>query len=280
MERTDRNSAVLRAPGARAPRALLAALFGLALVFGAAPGARAQARFGCLCAANYQNGWQNALPYSWNRCGWFVDELDSTDIRSFYWSLNGAESFYSSCDHCAGVGAETVSLLYTNTHGGALNSGDAFLAMWNQNAWAQTNTDNWRLGNESTGLSILALYACETLTNADSSASLINRWRNTFRGGLRMVLGSHDKLYDGETTDEVGEDFADDLQDGKTIKWAWFDGNGDWHADQDVKVTATGATESDCIFRRDAMMWQNFGAFPRLRDSQVAWFCSSKIDNN
>jgi hypothetical protein len=239
-----------------------------------------QAHFGTLCQADYQNNWRDALPYSWDRCGWFNDELDDTDLFDFYWNLHGARTLYGSCDGCAGMGADTVSLLYTNTHGGAVNDTDVRLVMWDQNIRARSNTDSWRLGDESTKLSIFANYACETLTNADSSASLINRWRGTFRGGLRMALGSHDKLYDSVTTNECGEDFADNLQDGETIKWAWFDGNGDWSEDQDVKVLATGTNESNCISRKNTMKWQNFGSFTRLRDGDVNWYCSSKIDNN
>lgn len=250
-----------------------------AMLFGE-PKARAAAHFGTLCQADYQNNWRDALPYSWDRCGWFNDELDDTDIKSFYWNLHGARTLYSSCDGCAGMGADTVSLLYTNTHGGAINDTDARLVMWNQDVRARSNTDSWRLGDESIGLSILALYACETLTNADSSTALKDRWRGTFRGGLRMTLGSHDKLWDGTTTNECGEDFADNLQDGDSVKWAWFDGNGDWYADQDVKVLATGTSSSNCTDRKNSIKWQNFTSFPRLRDSNVKWFCSSKIDNN
>lgn len=241
---------------------------------------RGQAHFGTLCQADYQNNWRDTLPNSWNRCGWFNDELDETDIFDFYWNLHGARSAYSTCDDCADFGADSVSLLYTNTHGSALNMNDARLVMWNQNVRALTNTDNWRLGNESRMLSIMANYACETLAAADSSGQMIDRWRNTFRGGLRMALGSHDKLWDSITTDECGEDFADYLQGGDTIKWAWFDGNGDWWEDQDVKVLATGSGETNCNNRKNTMRWQNFGSFGRLRDGNVNWFCSSRIDNN
>jgi Family of unknown function (DUF6345) len=270
MERRKRFSSV---------KVCVAVLFVAAMCLSATD-SRAAAHFGTLCQADYQNNWKNTLPYSWDRCGWFNDELDDTDIFDFYWNLHGARTLYSSCDGCAGMGADTVSLLYTNTHGGALNDTDARIAMWDQNVRARTNTDSWRLGDESIRLSILALYACETLTSADSSSQLADRWRNTFRGGLRMALGSHDKLYDSVTTNEVGEDFADNLQDGDTIKWAWFDGNGDWYEDQDVKVLASGTDSSNCSSRKNDMKWQNFGSFPRLRDGSVGWFCSSRIDNN
>lgn len=259
--------------------ACVAVFLAAATWFGATD-VRSQAHFGTRCQADYQNNWRTTLPYSWDRCGWFNDELDDTDIFDYYWNLHGARTRYSSCDGCAGVGADTVSLLYTNTHGGAINSTDARLAMWDDSVRARSNTDNWRLGDESIRLSIMANYACETLTAGDSSGEMIDRWRNTFRGGLRMALGSHDKLYDGPTTNECGEDFADNLQDGDSIKWAWFDGNGDWYCDQDVKVLATGTGESNCASRRNNMRWQNFGTFQRLRDNSVNWFCSSRIDNN
>ncbi len=243
--------------------------------------ARSAAHFGTYCQADYQNDWRTCLPYSWNRCEGFNEELDESDIFDFYSSLHpDARSAYSTCDDCADFGADSVSLLYTNTHGGAINDTDARLAMWSQNVRALSNTDNWRLGNESVRLSIMANYACETLTAADSGPQMWARWRNTFRGGLRIVLGSHDKLYDGETTDEVGEDFADNLQDGDSIKWAWFDGNGDWWCDQDVKVLATGSGESNCHSRRDNMRWQNFNDYQRLRDGNVNWYCTSRISNN
>lgn len=261
------------------PTVFVAVLLAAALWFGATD-VHSAAHFGTLCQADYQNDWRTCLPYSWNRCGWFNEELDESDIFDFYWNLHGARSAYSTCDDCAGFGADSVALLYTNTHGGAIDSADARLAMWNQNIRARSVTDNWRLGNESVRLSIMANYACETLAAGDSSGQMIDRWRNTFRGGMRMALGSHDKLYDGPTTDEVGEDFADNLQDGDTIKWAWFDGNGDWWCDQDVKVLATGTGESNCGTRRNTMRWQNFGSFPRLRDGNVNWFCTSKISNN
>lgn len=250
-----------------------------ALVFGAT-GARGNAPFGTLCQADYQNGWQNTLPNSWDRCAWFNGELNDTDTQVFYRNLHGAETLYSSCDGCANGGADTVELLYTNTHGGALNRGNASLAMWDQNSSAQSISDGWRLGDESSGLSFMANYACETLTNADSSSSLINRWRNTFRGGMRMALGSQDKLWDSITTNECGEDFADSLQDGDSVKWAWLDGNGDWYEDQDVKVLATGTSSSNCTTRKDKMTWQNFGNYPQLFDGSVVSFCSTKIDNN
>lgn len=256
----------------------------LAAILVPAESALAVARFGTRCQREFQNGWRTTLPYMWDRCGWFNDELDDTDTKVFYWNLHGARNSFSTCDSC-GNGVDDVHLLYVGTHGGAINDTNARLVMWDQNVRALSITDNWRYGDENAGVAFFAQYACETLTNGDGN--IWSRWRTAFRGGLIMALGSHDKLWDSVTTNETGEDFADDLQKGKVVKWAWFDGNGDWWEDQDVAVMATGSSQTaandasaDCKFRRDNVKWQNFGSFARWRDGQVEWWCRSRIDNN
>ena len=266
------------------PRTGSVAIRSLLLVVSLAAPAAAQARFGAYCQADFQNGWRETVPYVWNRCGWFMDELDDTDTRAFYWNLHGARPFFSSCDTCGG-GADTVRLLYVNTHGGAKGDTNARLTMWEQNVRALSNTDGWRYGDGGPPLGFLSLYACETLNNDDGN--IWGRWGGTFRGGLIMARGSHDILNDGVTTDETGEDFADGLQKGKSAKWAWFDGNGDWDADQDVKVMATGSSatgahdaSADCAFRRDTVTWQNAHQYARWRDAAAEWWCTSQIEDN
>jgi hypothetical protein len=242
----------------------------------------AVARFGTRCQSDYQSGWQTTLPYVWNRCAWFNNELDDTDTKAFYYNLHGAKSAFSTCDSC-GAGVDDVHLFYTSTHGGA-NGTDALLAMWNNGSLAASNTDNWRFGDEKSKAAFFAQYACKTLT---IDGNTVTRWIEAFRGGLIMAMGSHDLLYDGITTDETGEDFADGLQKSKTAKWAWFDGNGDWWCDQDVAVLASGSNQTgannaqaDCNYRRDNVKWQNFGGYARWRDGQIGWMCWSYINNN
>ncbi len=247
--------------------------------------AAAQVPFGAYCQQNFENSWQNNVNYVFRRCGWFMDELDDTDTRAFYFNMVDAKPFFSSCDTCSGA-VDTVRLVYASTHGSAKGSADAMLAMWNQNMWALTKTDSWRLGDGTPEpLGFLALYACETLNNDDNN--IWGRWGSAFSGGLLMALGSQDTLNDALTTDETGEDFADNLQKGKSAKWAWFDGNGDWDVDQDVAVMATGSSatgahnaSADCGFRRDTLTWQNAHQYALWRDGQAEWWCASKIDNN
>lgn len=237
----------------------------------------AAARFGTRCQSDYQNGWRDTLPYMWNRCAGFNDELDDTDIKVFYWNLHGGKPWFSWCDACGGGGVDDVKLFYVGTHGGATNDTNARLVMWEQNTRALSNTDSWRFGNDGFKAAFLAQYACETMTNTDGM--LWTRWNGALKGGLQMVLGSHIKFWDSTTTDECGEDFADGLQKGKTVKWAWLDGNSDWWEDQAIAVVASGDTSTDqCHSRKDGITWQNYPDFGRLRDDHVNWWCRSRID--
>ncbi|WP_257457895.1 DUF6345 domain-containing protein [Archangium lipolyticum] len=241
----------------------------------AATGQVAQAvgrTFGTLCTEGYQNGWQKTLPQSYERCSWFNDELNDTDTQSFYYGLKGARPYIENSLDSSLV--ETVDHVFLNTHGGAWSDG-AVYAMWDQNSLA--NTKNMRLGDESTGLSLLSTYACETLYHGDGK--LISRWKNTFRGGLRFVTGSWSKLYDGITTNEVGEDYADELQSGSTIRSAWRYATSDWATDQDPSVMATGTGEADCVSRLKNMKWTNLTSYPRRVDGAVTWYCITYWSN-
>ena len=248
-----------------------------------APAKADAAIFGTRCQSDFQNGWSVTLPEVWDRCAWFNDELDDTDQKAFYFNLHGAHFKFTACDECS-AGPDSVHLLYVDSHGGA-NPGNAGIFMWDQRSIAITPRDGMRYGDENVGLAILAQYLCKTLS-VDSHANIVARWIPVFRGGMIMATGSHDLVWDGVTTDEVGEDFADDLQSRKTVANSWFDANSDWDADQGLAVFATGSSltgahnpEADCAFRRDRLTWQNFGQFARWRDDQVEWICFSKIDD-
>lgn len=227
--------------------------------------AHAAAKFGTMCQSDYQNGWKPTLPEVWNRCGWFNDELNDTDFEMFYFNLHGAKPFLEGA-HDQDV-PETVNLLYMSTHGGAW-SDTAVYTMWDVGQRARTV--DMRLGNESTGLSMWATYSCETLKD---DGKLPLRWSPVMSGGLRYVSGSFDTVYDGDSTNEQGEVYADELQHQNTFKYAWRDSVDDFWSDEDAAVMATGKNSSDCSNRRNGMKWQNYPSYPRLRDGDIGYFC-------
>lgn len=234
--------------------------------------AEAQARFGTGCQKSYENGWQTTLDHVWKRCGWFNDELDDTDHKIFYFDLHGAEWWWEGPGDQLSL--DNVHLFYSSTHGGAWSTKSVW-AMWDDGSLA--SSADMRLGDESYGLSIFSTYACKTLKFSDDK--MWARMGPIFRGGLRYATGSHDLLYDSVTTDETGEDFADDLQKGKSIRFAWKDANSDWWVDNDVTVMTTGTDSSNCLSRRSGMKWQNFGGYARLRDGKIGWYCYTYWNN-
>jgi hypothetical protein len=223
-----------------------------------------------MCQADYQNNWQVELEETWTRCSWFNNELDDTDTKVYYLNLVGGAGHFNDAGDQNYM--EAVNLLWINTHGGAWVD-TATWVMWDQNS--RGFSKNVRLGDEGVGLSMLVQYACATMKWDGVWA----RWGSAFRGGLRYVMGSHDTLWDSSTTNEVGEDFADNIQGSQEFKYAWRDAVTDWNKDQDASVFATGKTSSECANRRDGMKWQNYGNYPRLKDSDVVYICKTSWEN-
>jgi hypothetical protein len=230
------------------------------------------ARFGTMCQRDFQNGWQNTLPNVWDHCAWFNNELDDTDQKIFYYNLQGGKWQWENTGDDSRLDA--VNLFYSNTHGGA-SATDAIWAMWDQGSLAVSSS--MRLGDENWGLSIFASYACQVMKHNDSL--FWTRWDDIFRGGLRIAVGSHDTVFDSSTTNEVGEDFADNLQGSWTIKSAWPDAVSDWNVDNDAAVATVGTNSADCWNRQNNMKWQNYPNYPVLRDNSIGWYCHSNWDN-
>jgi len=254
---------------------------GLVMLLGGAGAAEAAARFGTYCQQDFQNGWQVTTPYTWARCSAFNNELATTDFKIFYFNLSNKKYYLERFgDHQPGLdSADDVDLLFINTHGGAFtNPVTAAYAMYEQGQLAFST--EMRLGDSAWwggGLAVLATYSCKTLKVDDNS--LVARWAPALRGGLKMILGSHDLVWDSSTTDEVGEDFADDIQHQMSFKSAWSSALSDWSVDQDVAVVATGANAGDCWSRMDNMKWQNYGGYPFLRDGNIGYTCWTWWDN-
>ena len=243
---------------------MVGALFGAVMLL--VTGASSTARFGTYCQEEFQNHWKTELHYSWEHCSRFNNELDDTDTKVFYRNLHSARDEFETDNDQNGI--ERVHLAYIKSHGWYSSTAGRW-TMWNDGVRAYTN--NMWLGNENHKTSILASYACGTHHRADGN--LWARWNRPFKGGLRISLGSHHTLWDGPTTDECGEDFADDLQGGMRIRNAWKSALSDWWVDQDVIVLATGEFTSQCRQRRDNMKWQTYTDYPRKRGNDVHVIC-------
>ncbi len=241
----------------------------IALSYGllAAPLVDAGGKTGSACQKEYQNGWQTTLNYAWANCSRFNNEIGNTQ---FYYNLHGAEPYWEvTYDYYM---PEAVDLFYSETHGGAW-TGEAVWAMWDDGDLA--SSDDMMLGNENERLSILSTYSCATLAHDD----IPGRYWRIMGGGTRFTTGSHDKFYDGSTTDEVGEDYADNLKDGDSIRYAWRDGVSDWYFAQDATAMTTGSSQSNCSNRRSGMKWNNYNSYSRLDSGSISYYCWTYWNN-
>ena len=142
--------------------------------------------------------------------------------------------------------ADKADIFLLVTHGN--NNGSAITLAYDcANGGWHSDSTKWKLGDQN--LEWLALYACRTIP----FSSLANTCSRFFYG-LHMVLGSHDSLYDSCTTDECGEDFAQNLLDGDLISDAWLDGIDDWWCDQNAAVAAAERYET---YRGGNYDWPN-----------------------
>jgi hypothetical protein len=237
-------------------------------------------RFGAFCQKSFEAGWQKTLNNVYDLCGWFVSQMNDTASQVFYYDLvNRAYYIEKNGDTQppAYNSVDDVDLFWLATHGG-VTSTYARWAMWNKDV--EASTARMRLGDSAWwggGLAIFVSHACDTLQHNDNL--LVTRWAPVLRGGVKIVVGSHDVLNDSVTTNETGENFAYELQNGATIRNAWVYAVSDLYTAQDATIVATGTNLTDCRNRRDGMKWSNFGNYPFIRDGNIGTTCWAWWDN-
>ena len=237
---------------------------------------------------SFENKWQDDLSYAWAGSDWFRAQVNNnTSTRFGTYNLHGSAQpgrWHSSCDECSSGGLETVDIVYFGTHGGAFDKSvthtnpRAVWAMGDAGTLAES-TKMW-LGNEDDQLQILAIKSCETMSLTEPNEShMWKRWDSVFNGGLYVALASHDTMYFGYYERKAGEKFAEELQGGAKLRYAWKDGNALWNNNQDVMALFASDSETDCSNRRSGMTWSNTASYGRVRDPDVDYWCSTLWDD-
>jgi hypothetical protein len=177
------------------------------------------------------------LTYTFNRSNGFDRELRSAGhARSFYFAdqncwENDLEDTGSGGDDLNF--ADDVDLFWIETHGNHTADGQARLLYdVPQDQW-RTFSGTWELGEQWNAEWIMA-YSCDTA----ALPTITGLW-NIF-AGLHLYCGAWSEMWDGITTDECGEDVADNLTDGDTVSEAWIDGVSDWYFDNHPVVVGPG----------------------------------------
>jgi hypothetical protein len=225
---------------------------------------------GVRCQADFQNNYDPV----WNNygmCNNFISTIKRTDWVDFYFNLHGANVAFvngnpvETCNPCGG--ADSVDFFLIATHGG-IDTSQSRYAMWDfqTRAWS----GSMRFGEAGQQLKVFATYSCDTLATSDGH--FWDRMGPAFRGGVKIMLGAHDLVYDGD--DQKGTEFASRAQNGESIASAWLEAL--WYANNDnhPSAAATGVNADDC-WRRMGMNLDSVRTSATLRDGQIGYVCWS-----
>jgi Family of unknown function (DUF6345) len=223
---------------------------------------------GVRCQDDFQNNYDATID-AYSMCGNFINTIRRTDWIDFYFNLHGANVAFSNgnpvetCNPCGGADSVDFFLMYT--HGG-IDPSQSRWAMWDfqTRAWS----GSMRFGQAGQQLKVFATYSCDTLETSDGH--FWDRMGAAFSGGVKLMLGAHDLLYDGDA--QKGTEFASRMQNGESIGNAWLESV--WYANNDnhPSVAATGADANDC-WNRIGMNVASVQTTPALRDGQIGYVC-------
>lgn len=221
---------------------------------------------GTRCQSDFQNNWR-ATWDNYAMCAGFNNKIDDTDTLRFYYNLHGAKNAFdnSMVAEINNGGVDSVDFFFFQTHGG-FDSSTSRWTMWDQDTRAYSV--DMRIGNDGRQAQVLATYSCDTLYTADGL--FVTRWRNAFRGGLKLLLGAHGFVYNG--ADGKGADFATRLQNGEGIGDAWL--RAVYYADttNSPSFANTGTNNTNCWARAGATM-SSVQSIPRIQDNNVGYYC-------
>ena len=215
------------------------------------------------------------LTYTFNRSNGFDSTLRSNGhARTFYWSNTDCwETDIRDSDQGGDDRnwVDNVDLFWIETHGNHEADGRARMLYDTPHDRWRTWSDQWQLGENWNAEWVMA-YSCHTV----DLATVTGIW-NIF-AGMHIYCGAWEDMWDGWTTDECGEDVADNLTDGDTIASSWIDGVSDWYFDNHPIAVCAGdaATWNDGNIRWDLSfinrdhLWGHGSVLPDLPPAQQA----------
>ena len=142
--------------------------------------------------------------------------------------------------------SDDVHFFFFDDHGGNWDN-ILHLAFASSHNNCLSPSSEWRLGQKN--LKWFVACGCETVLNTDGS-HIGAVWFGPMQG-VHLVLGFIGDSHDTSWTDDLGEDFADDICDGDTICGSWVDRAYSFWVDDDSIAIAAGETRDDAINRRE-----------------------------
>jgi len=217
---------------------------------------------GCGCSSGN-------LHYCNDQASMFISKIDNWHNRKFWykdkwaWNSDLVEDQLGGTDYPYG---DNVHILFICGHGGLSdNIYYGYLCKHKYYNHCSYNTKKVYLGEVSGQaysshpgkLRFLILSTCHSVEVGPKGNRIAPKvWMPVFSRGknLMYVMGYDGTSTDGETTDEVGEDFARKAAgSGWTLKQAWFWAIEDWWVDDTGAVISRGSSRNEAIKNRDKM---------------------------
>lgn len=145
--------------------------------------------------------------------------------------------------------ADNVSIVLFVGHGSHYPNGVGYVVFNTKyNEWI-SDSRTWRLG-DNCACDWLMVYGCSLIDKNN-----ILPFASAFHG-LHEICGGWDTMYGWYTTDECGEDVAENLVDGCTVADSWIDGVSDWKLDNHPIVIAA-ETKDAYDSQSGTVIWSN-----------------------
>jgi hypothetical protein len=223
---------------------------------------------GVRCQNDFENNWANTID-TYSMCSNFIDTIKRSEWVDFYFNLHGGQAAFrngdatETCNPCGG--ADSVDFFLLFTHGG-VNGNYAAYAMWDFSTFAWSS--DLRLGDSGQQVKVFATYACDTLQTSDGH--FVDRMGPAFGGGVKLLLGAHDLLYDGNSQKGTESQAACKTESRSASPGSRPSGT------RTTPITppppATGYNADDC-WNRLGMNLQSVQTSPALRDGDIGYYC-------
>ena len=116
--------------------------------------------------------------------------------------------------------ADSVDLYLIITHGHYQDGEVTLLFDTEVDTW-RGHSKSWRFG-DTCNMEWLLIYGCDSI-DGDHVLDHLHMFRR-----MHLMCGSYGPMYDSWTTDDVGNDTANNLVAGNTVTDSWHDGVSDW----------------------------------------------------
>jgi hypothetical protein len=170
--------------------------------------------------------------------------------------------------------ADSVDLYMIITHGAYKNNECLLLYDTNIDNWFG-QSKQWRFG-DNCNMEWLMIYGCQTidLNHVTDHLHIFQR--------LHIFCGAYSYMYDSWTTDDVGNDTANDLISGKLVADSWGDGVSDWWAKNhpialSVELQATwngGSPDWNATVIGSDHLWGHGTTNPDIQPKDIYWMAA------